>query len=172
MLRVLILFLVHLLLWGIFATLNHAVAPWQLYLYTGGLFITYAGLKLDARTGLAVALLSGCLFDAGAPVTFGQQAITHALGFLWLYRMRNRIAHDIPVIQASVAVLANSALYLALFVIHFHHLNSFATIWPRFLWEMLFSSLLVGLVAPWVMALQSEALRLITPPGFRHEEEE
>jgi cell shape-determining protein MreD len=166
------LFITQLLLWTLLAVINHSLAEWQVYLYTGGLFVTFAGLLMGPREGLAAALLSGALFDAGSPVPFGQNALLHGIGFLLLLKLRSRLAHDETAVRVAVSIIANTALYLMKFGLHFAGLTSFSGMWGRFLWELLFSSIAVGLLVPWAFALQARALDLATPPGFRRNEEE
>ncbi len=161
-----------LLLWTLLAVINHHIAVWQVYLYTGGLFVVFAGLLMGPREGLLAALISGFIFDAGGSGVFGQNALLHGLGFLLLFRMRPRLAHDEISILITVTIITNSLLYLAKFVLLFFQLTSFTGMWGRFLWELLFSSVIVGLLAPWAFALQSRALEFATPPGFRRNDEE
>jgi rod shape-determining protein MreD len=171
-LRVLTLFMTQLLLWTLLAVINHHLTDWQLYLYTGGLFVTFAGLLMGPREGMAAAILSGFIFDAGSSVTFGQNALLHGIGFLLLFKLRSRLAHEETAVQVVVAIIANILLYLVRFVLLFSQLTSFSGMWSRFLWELVFSSVAVGLLVPWTFALQAKALDFATPPGFRRNDED
>src|SRR5580658_629729 len=53
--RALVIFLTLVLLWTVVAQIDHALSPWGLSVFAGGLFIAYAAVALPARTGLAAA---------------------------------------------------------------------------------------------------------------------
>jgi len=63
--RIFVTFLTLLLLWVLVTQVNHALTELHVYLFVGGLFITYAALTFRLREGLIVSFLAGLLFDAG-----------------------------------------------------------------------------------------------------------
>jgi rod shape-determining protein MreD len=174
MLRVVIVFLVQLLLWALLSLTNHYFAVWQIYIYAAGLFLVFPGLKMGPREGLAAAILSGLLFDAASPVGYGHNVILHATAFVFIYRMRVRLAYDERSVQSGVAILVNLALFLAKSVLCYFAADrpALTHLWGRFFTEILISSLFVGLLAPWAIALQKHSLTILELEGFKRQEEE
>jgi hypothetical protein len=52
------------------------------------------------------------------------------------------------------------ALFLAISVIRIRHAPGAATVWPRFLWDFVWSQIAVALMGPWFFALQVRSLEL------------
>ena len=69
--RTLVIFLTLLLLAGIIAQANHLLAARHTYLFVGGLFVTFAALRLPYGAGLGAVALGGLLVDSTLPVRFG-----------------------------------------------------------------------------------------------------
>jgi rod shape-determining protein MreD len=167
MLRVAAIFLTHLVIWTLLGALNHALGTWQLHVFAGGLFVTFAGFHMTRRAGLAAVLMAGFLFDAASPVPFGQHALVFGILFTLLLSWRHRIAHDEPAVLATVTVLVNLILLGVLALLRLRAPAWMDLDWGRLLWEMLASSLVVGLAAPWISALQAAALELSMTRRFR-----
>jgi hypothetical protein len=77
--RWLIVTLANLLLWWLTGLANHYMAGFAVYLYLGGLLVTYAALRLDAKHGLIATLLTGLMVDALEPVPFGTSLLLFSL---------------------------------------------------------------------------------------------
>ena len=172
--RILALFFSALLLWSLIAITNHYLASWHVYLFVGGLFVTFGALQLPLRAGLYASLLAGLLCDAGAGTRFGLHAVLFGLVHALVFNLRGRLDRDGTVVQVIVALLANLALFLGLSLTQISALPVPGAAWLRLLWDLLWSQLALMLIAPWFFAVQRRALVLADPlTAFleRHESE-
>ncbi len=170
MLRAAVIFLTLLLLWLLVAEANHYLTPLHIYLFAGGLFVTFAALRLSLRAGLAAVLLGGLLCDASTPIAEGLHPLafslahTHTLtfvaAFVIIYQLRDRMARDETLIRVFVAVLANLGLFLALSFARLAMAPLPASAWGRLFADLVCSQIVVALIAPWFFALQGSALTL------------
>jgi rod shape-determining protein MreD len=161
--RILALFLSALLLWSVVAIVNHYLAPWHVFLFVGGLFVTYIALQLPLRTGLYAALLAGLLCDAGSGTRFGLHAVLFGLAHGLVFNLRGRLDRDGTVVQVVVALLVNLGLFLGLSLTQIGALPAPGAAWLRLLWDLLWSQLALALLAPWFFAVQRRALELADP---------
>ncbi|MSU69446.1 MAG: hypothetical protein EXS39_01450 [Opitutaceae bacterium] len=170
MARAFVIFVTQLLLWLLLAQVNHYLAPLNLYLFAGGLFVTFAALRLPLRPGLAVVLLGGLICDANMPIAphlspmAFSLAHTHlllfGLAFAFIYRLRDRMARDQTPIRVFVALLANLGLFLALSFTRISASPAPAAAWLRLFFDLACSQVALALMAPWFFALQVRALEL------------
>jgi hypothetical protein len=170
MLRTAVIFLTLLLLWLLVAETNHYLTPLHVYLFAGGLFVTFAALRLPLRAGLAAVLLGGFLCDANMPIAADLRPVAFSLAhantllfavaFVAIYRLRDRMARDETLIRVSVAVLANLGLFLAFSVARMAVTPLPAAAWGRLLVDLVCSQAVVALIAPWFFSLQGSALAL------------
>src|SRR4051812_37478415 len=114
MFRALVIFLTLLLLSALTAQANHYLASFQIYLFVGGLYVTFAALRLPLRGGFAAVFAGGLLCDAtSAPsLWFGTHALLFSAAFSIVYVMRDRMARDEPLVRVAVALLVNLAVFL------------------------------------------------------------
>lgn len=152
------LFLTLLLLWGIVAEANHALSGLRVYLFVGGLFVTYSALMLPWGAGLAASLLGGLLCDANAPVVFGTHLILFAAAFTVVSHLRDRLPREDTVARVIVALLANLALFLVFSFTQIGGSPAPAIAWPRLIADLVCSQVCLALIAPWFFALQHHAL--------------
>lgn len=172
MIRLTAIFLAQYLLWFIAGMLNHSLAVWQVYLFTGGLFVTYLALYAGPTEGLVAALLNGFLFDAASPVPFGQHALLFAVVFTILQRLRSRLAYGLLTVQIAAAVIVNLVLFVAKCLLQHDRMLPLSYVVPRLFWDAALSSVLLALVVPWAFALQDKVLAVVTPGGFDRPEED
>lgn len=158
--RWLIIFLTLLLLWVLVAQVNHYLAVWRVYLFLGGLYVTYAALQLPFRAGLAVSLLAGLLCDANSPVTPGTHTLLFAAAHTVLFHVRDRVPRDQTLTRVIIALLTNLALFLVFSFFLIGLSPAPAVIWPRLIFDLVCSQLFLALVAPWFFALQSRSIEL------------
>jgi rod shape-determining protein MreD len=156
--RFLALFATLVLLWALAAQANHALAPCHIYLFVGGLFITYSALGFPLRSGLAASFLAGLVVDANEPVVFGTHAMLFAAAHALLFHLRDRLPRDDSVGRIVIALLANFGLFLALSFARAD--RSPASVWPRLLADLVCSQIVLAVIAPWFFALQSRSLVL------------
>ena len=161
--RLIALTLAALLLWSLIAITNHYLAPHHVYLFLGGLFVTFAALHLPLRTALYASLLSGLLCDAGAGTPFGLHALGFGLAQAIVFNLRARLDRDNPAVQVVVALVANFALFLGLSLTQLSALPRPGATWWRLLWDLLWSQFALVLIAPWFFAVQRRALVLADP---------
>ena len=149
-----------LVLWWLFAQINHHLAPHGVYLYVGGLLITFNALRLGLRTGLTATLLAGLAIDAVEPAPFGTHLLLLGAAHVVLYQIRARFPREETLFGLLAALLANLALFLALsFVVLAAHPAPWA-VWPRLFADLGWSQLCLFLITPWFLALQRRVLEL------------
>lgn len=155
--RALILFLTLLVLWFVVSEVNHALTGWRVYVFLGGLFVAFSALTQPLRAGLAASLLAGLVCDANAPLEImGAHTLLFAAAHLTVFKVRDRIPRNDTMSQVITALLINLALFLAFSVTQIER----SVAWPRLLADLLFSQVLLLLLAPWFFAFQSRALVL------------
>jgi len=172
MMRIPVILLAQIVLLAIANGLNHALSGWQVSLFVLGIVPMFPALHMSPREGLFCCLVAGLLADAPEPVHFGSSSLMLAAAFLFVVQMRPRLPLDIPAVQAALAISVNLLLYLARFIGESRILPSVSSIWGRMLWEILLSSVLVALVAPWYAAFQARLLSLASLPMFHRNEQD
>ncbi len=156
--RVLVLFLTLLLLWTLVAQLNHALTGLHVYLFVGGLYVTYAALMLPLAPGLAVCLLGGLLCDATTPVWFGTHLLLFALAHSILFHLRHRLPRDDSLAHIVAVLLTNLALFLLFSFTQIGDSPAPTAAWTRLVGDLVCSQIFLGVVTPWFFALQARAL--------------
>ncbi len=158
--RALVTFATLLLLWVLVAQVNHVLGPAHVFLFAGGLFVTYAALVLPLRDGLAAVLLAGLLCDAGAPVRFGTHLLLFTAAHAVVFNIRDRVPRDETVARVIVALLVNLALFLALSFALVGRGPAPGAVWPRLILDLACSQVFLAIIAPWFFALQARSLVL------------
>lgn len=154
-------FLPLVLLWAMVAEANHALSDAHVYLFVGGLFMTYAALMLPWRAGLTATLLGGLMCDANAPVPFGTHLVLFAAAFAVILHLRDRLPRDDTIARVIVALLTNLALFLLFSFTQISGSPAPGSAWPRLIADLVCSQVVLALVAPWFFALQHRALLLV-----------
>lgn len=149
------------ILWVLVAQLNHVLAPLQIHLFIGGLFVTLAALRLSPREGLAATLLAGALADANSPVWFGTHLLLFATAHVVIFHLRDRLPWTETVVRVLVALFANLGIFLALSVVQLAGHPATGSAWLRLFFDLLCSQLTITLIGPWFFALQIRALQLL-----------
>lgn len=163
----LILFATLLLLWTLVAQANHALAPYHVDLYFGGLYVTYAALAFPAGAAGIVVFAAGLLCDANAFLLFGTQALLFLGAQTVLTHWRDRLPHEETVGRVAIAWLCNCALFLGVSVVRAHHAPLAGAYWARAAADLVVSQLALAAVAPWFLALQAAALARAGGPAWR-----
>jgi rod shape-determining protein MreD len=159
--RTLVLSATLLLLWTVVSQCNHVLTSHHVYLFTGGLFVTYAALTQRLRYGVIASFIGGLFCDTQAPAAlFGTQALLFAAAHVSIFHVRDRIPRDETASRVVVALLANLALFLVLSFSQIHLVPAPAATWLRLLADLVCSQVFITLVAPWFFALQAKALLL------------
>jgi rod shape-determining protein MreD len=148
------------LLWALVAQANHELSGLRVYVFVGGLYVTYASLMLPWRAGLASIVLGALLCDASTPVAFGTHVILFAAAFAVLSHLRDRLPREDTVARVVIALLANLALFLLFSFTQIGGSPSPAAAWPRLIADLIASQIALALIAPWFFALQHRALLL------------
>ncbi len=156
--RTLVTFFTLLLLWVLLAEVNHGLGPAHVYLFAGGLFITYAALVLPLRDGIAAVMLAGLVCDASAPVRVGTHLLLFAAAHAVVFNIRDRLPRDETVARVIVALLLNLGLFLALSFALIGRGPAPGAVWPRLILDLVCSQVFIALVAPWFFALQARVL--------------
>ncbi|HEX2100095.1 MAG TPA: hypothetical protein VHF69_05510 [Candidatus Synoicihabitans sp.] len=150
-----------LILLQIIAQLNHAIAPARMYVWIGGLLITFAGLRLPAQEGFNACFVLGLFMDATSPTPFGLLAFLFGIAHLILVRVRHRVAGDETLVALMIALLVNLALFVALTFTRLADLANAAATGVRLLADLVISQAVLALAAPWYFALQGRALEFV-----------
>ena len=147
-----------LLLWAAGTELNHVLAPYQVWVFAGGLQVAFIALTQAFGPGLAAVLLAGLVWDAAAPVPFGTHALLFGFAHNVVFRMRDRIPKDDPVAAVLLALFTNFGLFLAF--------GAFrgpvdGTAWTRLATDLVASQLCVAAATPWFTVLQARLIDLV-----------
>ena len=161
--RALVTFSTLVVLWAAVSELNHALAPLHVYLWIGGLFVTFSAITLPLSGGLIATMMAGFLFDATDPVAFGTHALLFAAAHVVLFNMRDRIPRDETASRVIIALLTNLALFLVFSFIQIARLPAPAAVWPRIIFDLVCSQVFLALIAPWFFAFQAGALEIARP---------
>jgi hypothetical protein len=155
-----VLFLTLFLLRGLVAEANTVLSGLHVWLFAGGLFVTYSALVIPFGQGFAVSVLAGLMCDSVAPVPFGTHGVLFATAHAVVYSVRERLQRGETAVRVMVALAANVALFLALSLMRIRHVPAGATAWPRLLWDLAWSELALVVIAPWFFALQVRSLEI------------
>ncbi|MEO7414663.1 MAG: hypothetical protein ABIZ81_15035 [Opitutaceae bacterium] len=168
--RVTVIFCTHLLLWLLVAQANHALSRVPVYLFVGGLFVTYPALTLRFRDGMITAFLAGLLCDANLPILPGLSktafglAHTHTLLFICahtlIHHLRDRMSRNETAARVLFALFTNLGIFVVFAFIHISRSAPLSEIWPRIVVDLACSQIFLALIARWFFALQEQALVL------------
>jgi len=154
------LFLTLYVLRALVAEANSALSGMHIWLFAGGLFVAYSALAMPFREGFAASVLGGLLCDAVTPVAFGTHAALFGAAHAVVYNARERLQRDETPVRVLVALLLNVALFIALTVVRLLMTHGAPVAWPRILSDLVWSQLVLLLIAPWFFALQVRTLEL------------
>jgi hypothetical protein len=149
-----------LLLWAIIAQVNDLISGWRVYVFAGGLFVTFAALTQPLRPGMFAVCVGGMICDANAPVTFGVHVLLFSAAHATVYHLRDRVPQEDNIAITVVTLLTNLALFLVFSFGQIHVSPAPAAAWPRLLMDLLCSQILLVAVTPWFFALQARALEI------------
>jgi len=168
--RWLIVFAANLLLWWLTGLVNDFCAGFAVHFYLGGLFVTYAALRLDRKHGFIATVLTGLMLDAAEPVPFGTSVLLFGLIHATLLYGRQQFPREGAVFGLVVALLANLFLFIALSFLLVGANPRPGEAWLRIFVDLLASQLFMLLIAPWFLALQDRAMELVQihPETGRH----
>jgi rod shape-determining protein MreD len=155
-----VLFVTLYLLRAVVAELNTALSGFHLWLFAGGLFVTYSALAMPFRAGFAASVLGGFLCDALTPVAFGTHALLFGIAHVIVFNVRERLQREETGVRVIVALLVNLGLYLILSCTRVRHGYGNPALWPRMLADLTWSEAIVAVIAPWFFALQLRTLEL------------
>lgn len=148
-----------LLLW-LAGLANHALAPLAVHLYVGGLFVTFAALRLDLKHGLIATCLTGLLADATTSAPFGLSIALFGIVYATLLYGRRRFPREEPVFAIVVALLANLFIFLAFSFVLVGGNPRPANAWLRLFADLALSQFAIGIITPWFMVFQTRLLEL------------
>ena len=168
--RVLVAFFTLFLLWVLVAQLNHELSGAHVYLFVGGLFVTYSALLLRLREGVIVTVLAGLLCDANMPIALGisrlgfafahTHTILFAIAHIVIFHLRDRIPRGETAARVLVALFTNLAIFLLFSFTQIGHSPAPGLAWPRIIADLFISQIFLVLVAPWFFAFQTRAFVL------------
>jgi hypothetical protein len=138
--------------------LNNAFSSTALSVFTAGLPVAFAALRLDFSSGWKSVLLLGLLADALAPVRFGMHALAFLAVFMLIFRMRQRVPRDETLVGTVFAIGANALLFATLCLTLVWRNPAPNRLIGRMLSEAGLSSLLILILAPWFFSFTSHLL--------------
>ncbi|HEY1848389.1 MAG TPA: rod shape-determining protein MreD [Opitutaceae bacterium] len=154
-----VLFLTLYILRALVGEANSMLSGLHVWLFAGGLFVTYAALAMPFRPGFAASLLGGLLCDALSPVAFGTHAALFAAAHAVVYNARERLQRDETGVRVAVAAIVNAALFVAMSFLALRSTHGAAS-WPRMISDLAWSEAAVAALAPWFFSLQLRTLEL------------
>lgn len=160
-----ILFLACFVLWLLVTQANHALSSWHIYLFVAGLFVVYPALKFPLGQGLAAVIPAGLLFDSTTPVAFGTHTLLFAAALAIVHNLRDRVPRDDTVARIIVVLLANLGMFLLFAFTQLPRLPSAGAVWPRLIFDLVCSQVVLVAITPWFMALQERLLNWTYPEG-------
>jgi rod shape-determining protein MreD len=158
--RTVVIFLTLLVLTGIIAQANHYLTTRHIYLFVGGLFVTFAALRLPFGAGFGAVALGGLLLDSTLPVRFGTLTLLFVTAYTVIFNMRDRLPREETAVRVLVALISNLALFLVLSFVLVGDAPSPGSAWLRLFFDLLCSQIVIALIGPWFFALQDRALLL------------
>jgi hypothetical protein len=149
------------LLWLVTAQVNHYLSVWRVYLFIGGLFVTYRrpAALAPVRAGRHQSS-PACSATPATPVPFGTHLLLFAAAHAVIYNLRDRVPRDQTGTRVIIALLANLGLFLVFSFFLIGRSPAPAEVWPRLIFDLACSQVFLALVAPWFFALQTRALEL------------
>jgi rod shape-determining protein MreD len=154
------LFLTLYLLRALVAEANSALSGLHIWLFAGGLFVAYSALAMPFRQGFAASVLGGLLCDAVTPVAFGTHAALFGAAHAVVFNARERLQREETAVRVLVALLLNLALFVVLTITRLEAAHGGPMPWARILSDLVWSQLVLALIAPWFFALQLRTLEL------------
>ncbi len=158
--RWLIVFGANLLLWWLVGLANDWLSRYAVHLYVGGLFVVFASLQLDRKHGLIALGLTALLVDAAEPVPFGTSLLLFGLVHATLLYGRRQFPREGSVFAIVVAQFANLFLFIALSFLLVGDNPHPGGAWLRLFADLFVSQLVILLITPWFLALQTQAMEL------------
>ncbi len=163
-LRWVIVFGCNLLLIWLTALANHYLSRFSflwidyctVHLYVGGLFVTFAALRLDVRSGVITTVATGLAVDAQTSAPFGTSVVLFGLVHAALLYGRKRFPREESIFAVVVALLSNLFLFIVLSFIFVSHNPRPGHAWLRLFMDLIASQVFLALVTPWFMALQEQ----------------
>ncbi len=158
-LRTVVVVAITLMLHFLIAELNHYLSPLHVYLYAGGLLITFPCLRFRYSQGFGFVCLTALFHDSATPTPFGTSLILFLTAHAVIYALRSRFPREGLPAAIGVALVLNALLFLALSLMQVPDAPLGPLYWRRILVDLALSQTAVLLMAGWFFSLQNEALR-------------
>lgn len=152
-----------LLIWLV-ALANHYLSRFSflwidyatVHLYVGGLFVTFAALRLDVRNGLIATFATGLAIDAQSPLAFGTSVLLLGLVHAALLYGRNRFPREEAVFAIVVALLSNLFLFIVMSFLFVGGSPRPGHTWLRLFMDLIASQFVIAIITGWFMAFQEQ----------------
>lgn len=168
--RWLIVTLANLLLCWLTGLANDYLAGLSVFLYFGGLLVSYAALRLDTKQGLIATVATALMVDATQPVPYGTSLFLFSFVHAVILYGRHRFPREGAVFATVVALLANLFLFVALSFLLVGAGPRPGQAWVRVFGDLVMSQIAITLITPWFVALQDKTMEWaeIHPETGRH----
>lgn len=164
-----LVFAANALLWTLQSQLNHYVSSWQLTVFSAGLVVAFAGLRLGYRDGARALILTGLWFDAAAPVPLGTHVFLFLAAQMVVFMVRDRLAREEMLVGLAIAAIANLLLFVALSAALLHRNPAPMQLAGRLIADSLISFCFVIIVGGWFFAFVEHLLKF-GGVSLRHEQ--
>ncbi len=156
--RIPLLLVTNGLLFFLLTEVNALLAPVSLYLTGDALYVLFAAVYLRLKDGLLVVFVTAFVVDAMHPAPLGSSAVLYLAAYAVIIRLRLRLRRENRLHIALVGLIANTVIFLGLMIAVEVPNAGEATFWIRAMSDLLFSQVIIFLVAARLIDLQRSLL--------------
>ena len=146
------------LLFFLITEINALLAPVSLYLTLDALYVLFAAFYMRLKDGLMIIFVTAFFVDVMHPVPLGSSAVLYLAAYAVIIRMRLRLRRENRLHIILFGLITNTVIFLGLIIVVKVPNATEATFWLRALIDLLFSQVVVFLVAARLIDLQRSLL--------------
>ena len=167
--RWLIVAILHYLALHLFSQLNHYLSPWTLNISILGMLVAFSAFMLNFKQGLLSLIPVGLHLDSASPLDYGAFLAITLLLYCLLIFIRSQIHRESYAITATMALIGNAFVYIALTYSAFRVYGSNSIDLSQTALNFLASSLVITICTRFYFAIQLQTLEFF---GIRILEEQ
>ena len=158
--RVIIVLAVNAVLYVFISQVNALLAPLALHLSIPVVYLVFSALYLRMSHACAVAVLSGLTIDAALPVAFGCHSFLFVLAYALIISIRLRLRRENAYHVTFLSLGANFFIIAGLTLVTGFQGAPMGPSLLRLLIDLIFSQLVLAVVAASVVAAQRRILQI------------